>query len=147
MTDENPPQRWNLKCWTSKNLKQPRFRFALKYGSGAPVNTGPLSELSKRYGIPVKPMHRKVAGSELEADWGARRALVHGYSGDDVFDAIVLGQPVRRFDDGTRCEGEPGLVLFQLIERGEGEASVSIAMSIPAGGPDYVRAANNRNRG
>ena len=107
---------------------------------------GPLFELSTRYGIPVKPMRRKVSGCELEAEWGARRAIEHGYSGDDVFDAIVLDQPVRRLEDGTRCEGELGLMLFQLIERGEGEVSLSVGMSIPAGGPDYVQAANNRNR-
>ena len=91
-------------------------------------------------------MRRKVAGSELEAGWGARRALEYGYTGDDVFDAIALNQPVRRLEDGTRCEGESGLVLFQLIDRGEGKVSVSVAMSIPAGGPDYVRSTNARNR-
>jgi len=91
-------------------------------------------------------MRRKVAGSELEADWGARRALEHGYIGDDVFDAIVLDQHVRRLEDGTRCEGESGLVLFQLIDRGGGEVSVSVAMSIPAGGPDYMRSTNAGNR-
>lgn len=146
MTDENPPQRWSLKSSPVKDLQQPRFRFGLRYGSGEPIETGPLLELSERYGIPVKPMRRKVAGSELEADWGARRALEHGYIGDDVFDAIVLDQHVRRLEDGTRCEGESGLVLFQLIDRGGGEVSVSVAMSIPAGGPDYMRSTNAGNR-
>jgi conserved domain protein len=147
MTDENPPQRWNLKYSLAKEPQQPRFRFGLRYGSGEPIEAGPLLELFERYDIPVRPMRRKVVGSELEADWGARRALGHGYSGDDVFDAIVLDQPVRRFDDGTRCGGELGFILFQLVDRGEGEVSVSVAMSIPAGGPDYVRAVNVRNRG
>ena len=146
MTDETPPQRWNLKYSASKDMQQPRFRFGLRYGSGASIHVGPFFELSTRYGVPVKPMRRKVSGCELEAEWGARRAIEHGYAGDDVFDAIVLDQPVRRLEDGTRCEGELGLVLFQLIDRGEGEASLSVGMSIPAGGPDYVRAANNRNR-
>lgn len=147
MTDETPPQRWNLKCSLSKDSQQPRFRFGLRYGSGRPIQFGPLSELSIRYGIPVKPMQRNVVGNELQADWGARRALEYGYTGDDVFDTTVLGQQVRRLADGTRCAGESGLVLFQLIERGEGEASVSVAMSIPAGGPDYVQAVNVRGRG
>lgn len=146
MTDENPPQRWSLKSSLVKDSRQPTFRFGLRYGSGEPIETGPLLELFKRYGIPVKPMRRKVAGSELEAGWGARRALEYGYTGDDVFDAIALNQPVRRLEDGTRCEGESGLVLFQLIDRGEGKVSVSVAMSIPAGGPDYVRSTNARNR-
>ncbi len=42
---------------------------------------------------------------------GARRAVEHGYAGDEYL-MQSHDEPVRRLEDGTRYEGELGLVLL-----------------------------------
>ncbi len=86
MTDETPPQRWNLSTLRQRTCKYLDLAWPEVWVMS--IHVGPF-ELSTRYGVPVKPMRRKVStrtGSRV----GARRAIEHGYAGDDKVDAIVL---------------------------------------------------------
>jgi len=147
MTDDAPPQRWNLLNLDAKREKQPRFRIGLRFGGGSPVASGPLNDLSGHLGLPLRTMERRVEDNALQSDWGSRTATSDGYTGDDLFDFLVLGETSTLDSDGTRLEGSPGLVLFQLISREDGRGSISVGLSIPAGGPDHVQAVSAARTG
>ena len=147
MTDDVPPQRWNLLNLDAKREKQPRFRVGLRFGGGPPVESGPLRELGARIQVPLRTMDRRVQDNSLQSDWGSRTATSEGYAGDDLFDFLVLGETPDVDSEGTRLEGSTGLVLFQLIAReGDDRGSISVGLSIPAGGPDHVEAVTTARR-
>lgn len=145
---DTPPQRWDLINSSEHISRLPEFRIGLRFGGGKEITNGPLGDLGRCLDISVRPMQRDVdENGELVAGWGSRGRLPGGgYQGDDVFDGVVSGHSVEVLEDGTRASGEKGLLLFQLISRGPGLATISVAMSIPCGGPDYVQAVNTRNR-
>ena len=147
MTSERPPQMWNLVAPHIRHALAPEFRVGMRFGSGDVVAEGPLAELASELGVTIRAMNRKVLPTgELEAPWGSRGRGVDGtYQGDDLFDGILLGQEFDCHEDGARMSGQPGLILFQVIAREDSPApTVSVAMSIPVGGPDYVQAINTR---
>ena len=147
MTSERPPQLWNLQDRSTRYAQAPVFRIGLRFGSGPVVVEGPLADLGDDLGISVHSMRRQVLpNGELNAPWGSRGRADDGtYQGDDLFDAVVLGQEIECLEDGARAAGQPGLLLFQVIDREDSTTpTISVAMSIPVGGPDYVQAVNTR---
>jgi hypothetical protein len=139
-TDDSPPQRWSLLNLDAKRESQPRFRVGVRFGTGAPVSTGPFADLGRSLELEIKPMARQSAATgELAAEWGSRKATDTGYVGDDLFDATMLGGELPLHPDGTRQEGAPGLLLFHLIGRDGGDG-IAVGLSIPTGGPDHTEA-------
>lgn len=141
-------QRWNLLEPGARHVRRPRFRVGVRFGGGQPVSSGPLGELGRQVGVGIRTMERDVdPEGQLVADWGSRTYdEQQGYLGDDVFDAMVLGEQVDRQEDGSRSPGSPGLVLFEPIARDADRVSLAVALSIPSGGPDYVAAINGRRK-
>lgn len=146
-TDEDPPQAWNLIDPAAQLDQLPRFRVALRLGSGDAVTSGPLLALQDSLRQPLHMMRRAVSNDLLEAGWGSRSRTDDGYLGDDQFDYLNLGESPRLLDDGSRARGEPGLLLFQLIQRDAGEAAISVGLSIPRGGPVFNAARRSRKGG
>lgn len=144
-TDDSPPQRWSLLSREAKRLNQPRFRVAVRFGAGPPLDLGPFAALGNEIGLEIRPMARRTTSDGLAADWGSRKATGSGYAGDDVFDTTLLGETVPAHPDGTRMEGAPGLVLFHLVER-DNVGAIAVGLSIPSGGPDHVEAVNTARR-
>lgn len=141
-------QRWNLLEPGARHVRSPRFRVGVRFGGGQPVSSGPLGELGRHVGAGIRAMERGVdPEGQLVADWGSRTYDERlGYLGDDVFDAMVLGEQVDRQEDGSRSPGAPGLVLFEPIARDDDRVSLAVALSIPSGGPDYIAAVNGRRK-
>ncbi|WP_175477178.1 Z1 domain-containing protein [Ruania alba] len=146
ITDETPPQRWSLIDLDAKAASQPRFRVALRFGSGPSIDSGPLDQLGRHLKVDIRPMMRTVEGNSLDASWGSRRATETGYVGDDALDYTLLGEPPLLNSDGSRPEGSPGLIVFQLIGRDEDSAAVAVGLSIPCGGPDHIEAVSASRR-
>lgn len=134
-TDE-PPVPWTLVDLQARQLAQPRFWIALRFGEGHVLDSGPLAELP----VPARTMARDLDDGLLAATWGARGDGPGGIVGDDQFDTLVTGQRYRLTSSGARPAGSDGLLLFHLVDRGEGLASLAVGLSIPVGGPDHVQA-------
>lgn len=142
------PQRWNLLDLETKRALQPRFRVALRFGMGAPLNQGPMLSLATALHREIRPMAREVTEGKLAAGWGSRKAVGSGFTGDDLLDYRILGGDPDLHEDGTRREGSPGLVVFQLIDSHDGRGAVAVGLSIPSGGPDHMEAVStSRTKG
>lgn len=136
-TSEEVPVRWGIVDLDEKTRQQPRFRVGLRFGSGTPVTSGPLSDLP----FTVRPMVRSLTSTnELSGSWGSRNEGDTGIGGDELFDYRLLGEVPRLTVGGGREPGEDGLLLFHVIERGQGQGTIALGMSIPLGGPDHVEA-------
>jgi hypothetical protein len=141
VTDDLPPQRWNLLNLDAKRRTQPRFRVGIRFGVGGAIEHGPMADLARTLNQPIGAMGRKVKDDgSLAADWGSRKLTGEGYAGDDLFDYQMLEETPALHPDGTRMEGSPGLLLFQLIDMEDGRGAISVGLSIPSGGPDHVEA-------
>jgi len=127
----------------SKKLRdQPTFYIGIRYGSGAKITEGPLSQLE----FDVQPMKRNVVDGQLAATWGSRNpgSGSDPYFGDALFDYHVHGQRPPKLIVGEvawRPVGAPGLVLFHVIERGENlHPTTALGLAVPLGGPDQFAA-------
>ncbi len=141
VTTDEPPVQWSLVDLDARRRRQPRFWIGLRMGGGERVSSGPLSTLS----FSVRPMERKVGDANaLDASWGSRNLEGGQYFGDEFFDRRVLGEQPVVTSSGARPEGSDGLVLFHLVDRGEGRLSVAVGLNIPLGGPDHVAAMPGR---
>lgn len=142
-TTDPPYGPWSLVDLGKRAESRPRFRIGLRFGSGPEV-TGPLAAI----GYPVRSLRREVtsAGS-LASAWGARgaatqRDFASRYPGDEYFDYFARAETVPTSTSWGRARppGEPGLLLFHPIDRGDTRCSLALGMSIPLGGPDQVAA-------
>jgi hypothetical protein len=134
-TDE-PPVPWSLVDLEARLSHQPKFWVGLRFGEGPTVGDGPLATLS----VPARTMARGLNEGALAATWGARGSGAGGVIGDDQFDTLMTGEPLSLTTSGARPAGSNGLILFHLVDRGEGLASLAVGLSIPIGGPDHVEA-------
>lgn len=134
-TDE-PPVPWSVVDLQARQAAQPRFRVGLRFGEGAVIDNGPLTLLP----VAAKAMSRGTNKGSLAATWGARGAGPAGIVGDDLFDTFATGETFQLTTSGARPAGSHGLILFHLVDRGEGKASLAVGLSIPVGGPDHVQA-------
>ncbi len=89
-------------------------------------------------------MARGTNEGSLAATWGARGAGLAGIVGDDQFDTFATGETLQLTATGARQAGSHGLILFHLVDRGEGRASLAVGLNIPLGGPDHVQARARR---
>lgn len=133
-TDE-PPLIWSLLDLRSRAAEQPRFRIGLRFGSGAPVSKGPLSEMP----WPVTTMQRNVVESRVRGGWGSRNFRDGVMWGDEFFDCYTSGVLPRLTPSRARERGSDGLLLFHVVE-GPGGVVIAPGLSIPVGGPDQVHA-------
>jgi hypothetical protein len=133
---------WSMMDLEKKIVQQPMFYVGIRYGSGPAVQGSPLNGL----GFTAKTMKRAFIGSELEAGWGSRNPVASPgqYLGDELFDYhLHCGTPPMSSQGEPlwRPEGAPGLILFYLIDRGEGiQPAVAVGVALPLGGPDQFAA-------
>ncbi|MCF4122075.1 Z1 domain-containing protein [Antribacter sp. KLBMP9083] len=140
MTTDDRPVPWNLVDREALERRRPRFWVGLRFGSGDPVGSGPLADLS----VTVRPMRRAIVPgtSDLHTTWGSRNDRGAQIMGDEVFERAVLpAELAPRLDlEGRRLPGSDGLILFHVIAREDGSQSLGIGLGIPLGGPDHIRA-------
>jgi len=142
-TTDDLPVPWGLLDLATKQRQQPRFSIGLRFGDGEALTRGPLAELP----VPSYPMRRHEVDDELQSTWGSRGAGNDGIHGDEVFDLRARGIDLSRSTSGPRPAGADGQVLFHLIHRAPGEASLAIGIVLPLGGPDNVDARNRKAAG
>ena len=135
-TTDAIPVAWSLVDLDVKQRQQPRFSVGLRFGDGDRLTEGPLSGL----GAAVHPMRRKVDRDELQAGWGARGMTADGIRGDEVFDLRARGLDLRAAEDGARPAGSDGQILFHVIDRGSGLATIALGVVLPLGGPNNIEA-------
>lgn len=135
-TTDDLPVPWRLVDLDAKRRQQPRFSIGLRFGDGDPLRWGPLSELE----VAVYPMTRRCIGDELEAAWGARGVGAAGIRGDEFFDLRARGVDLQRLDGGPRLPGSDGQLLFHVIQRDQGRASIAVGVVLPLGGPNNTEA-------
>lgn len=130
---------WSMVDLEARAHHQPKFRVGMRFGNGSKVSSGPLSALP----FPVHPMRRTVGdNSTLEATWGAHNSL-GSYAGDEFFDYYATGTKSPAVVTGEvtwRPVGDPGQLLFHVIEREGGEPTIALGVGIPLGGPDQFAA-------
>ena len=142
VSTNDPLEPWYLANLGQKGLSQPRFHVGIRYGSGAPVQSGPLASL----GFDLPSMKRNYAAGRLTGAWGSRgdAGNLDSYAGDQFFDYHVSGLQAPEQVAGEtfwRPEGHPGLILFHVIEReGGGAPLVTVGLALPLGGPDQFAA-------
>ena len=141
-TDE-PPQRWSTIDLSSRALDAPAFRVGLRFGSGDPVQDGPLSEIPAT----VRGMRRAAPASRLKGTWGSRTLRDGVMWGDEFFDCYLSGALPRLTQSRARERGSDGLLLFHVIQRDGGGVSIAPGLSIPVGGPDQVHAVRGETSG
>jgi hypothetical protein len=133
---------WSMLDLEKKSREQPRFYVGIRYGSGAEVQDSPLGELP----FTIRPMRRKVAEGELEAEWGSRNPSqgADKYLGDALFDYHLHEETPPSIEPGEaawRPVGAPGLILFHVIERPDRPfPTVAVGVALPLGGPDQFAA-------
>lgn len=141
-TDE-PRIPWSMANLRTKAQQEPKFYVAIRYGSGAEVEDGPLSDLPFR----VKTLHRSATAGELEGAWGTRTpALGPGqYLGDELFDYhhhnSTPPPPSGPGEPRWRPPGAPGLILFHVVSQQLLPfPTVAVGVALPLGGPDQFAA-------
>lgn len=144
-TSDEPVLQWSLLDLEQRRRHAPQFRVGLRFGSAPEVSGGPFGELS----ISVRPMARAVREDidVLDSTWGARGESEAGILGDEFFDFYGRDVGPRLTKNGTRHASEPGLLLFHLVARAEGDPTLALGVSIPAGGPDQVIAVGRTGEG
>lgn len=134
-TTHATPITWSLMPREARLRSVPKFNIGLRFGSGTYLSEGPLSDLP----YPARTMIRDGADKGvLAATWGSRG---HGTAiADERFDQHIWPEEILEDVNGRRCAGAPGLLLFHLIEVGEGIGSLAFGTAIPAGGPNIMKA-------
>lgn len=140
---DGPLRQWSMVDLPAKNQQQPRFWVGIRYGAGAPVASGPLSELSFR----IPAADRAVSDREIVATWGSRApgAGPLGYRGDEYFDYYFRGEVppnVPAAESPWRPAGSDGQILFYVNQPdGQSHPTIAVGVCIPLGGPDQFAAA------
>ncbi|MGW8564768.1 Z1 domain-containing protein [Isoptericola sp. NPDC055881] len=140
MTTDDRPVPWDLVEKKTLERRRPRFWVGLRFGSGDPVTSGPLTRLPWT----VRPMRRTLVEgtSDLQATWGSRNYVGDQVRGDEVFESAVLpGDLHAKVNlEGARLPGSDGLILFHVVGREDGSQAVAVGVSLPLGGPDHIKA-------
>ncbi|WP_127125124.1 Z1 domain-containing protein [Georgenia sp. SYP-B2076] len=143
---DDPRTPWSMVDLSKKQSEQPKFYIGIRYGSGSTITEGLLGELP----FDVRPMMRDVVDGQLAATWGSRNpgSGSDPYLGDSFFDYHAHEQVPPKFTAGEapwRPAGAPGLILFHVIERGEGlHPTTALGLAVPLGGPDQFAARGPR---
>jgi hypothetical protein len=144
VTTDEPPVLWSLVDLAARRRLRPRFWVGLRFGGAPSVTSGDLAGLP----FDVRPMSRGLRDDgELGATWGSRNTNDGQYYGDEFFDYRLLGREPVMTSSGARPLGSDGLILFHVIDRGDGLVSVAVGLNIPLGGPDHVAAVSGGGRG
>lgn len=97
----------------------------------------------------IRRVIRAHDGSVLTATWGSRNPGEgpESYLGDHLFDYHHHGRtpPIGADEAVWRPRGEPGLLLFHVIDTDDGE-TIAPALALPIGGPDHFAAMAPRLR-
>lgn len=136
---DRPDTRWALLDLVACQKTSPRFYVAIKYGkSGASKNPRLAAH-------GVLRMYRKgVETGRLESKWGASTPNPQPgtYYGDQLLDYHVNGRPIPPQpppgEPRWRPRGDPGLVLFHVLENPGGSDVVTVGLCLPHGGPDHI---------
>lgn len=140
VTTDDFPVPWTLVDLDVKSREQPRFSVGLRFGDSEPLSGGPMAALR----VPARPMGREVDHDELKSGWGARGVGAAGIRGDEFFDLRARGVDLRELSDAPRPAGSDGQLLFHLVDREEGRASLALGVVLPLGGPDNIQAFRSR---
>ncbi len=133
---------WSDVDLDQKKREAPEFHVGLRFGGGLVLS----GEDGWAFDLPL--MERAVKGNKLVAQWGSRQPTP-GYNGDQNFDyayhhderdpALMAGGSF------WRPAGAPGLILFHIVDRGEGKTPMAtVGVAIPIGGPDHFAARSRR---
>ncbi|WP_201300374.1 Z1 domain-containing protein [Nocardioides sp. AX2bis] len=140
---DSPRIPWSMIDLRQRQATQPCFRVGIRYGSGSPAASPPLTDLP--FQIPT--MKRDVnAVGDLAGTWGTRNPGVQpdAYLGDSFFDYHADTAPHSAVAaNGTiwRPAGAPGLLLFHIVDRAPDQnPTVAVGLAIPLGGPDQFAA-------
>jgi hypothetical protein len=137
-TTDEPSLQWSLLDLAQRRRHAPVFRVGMRFGSAPALADGPLAVLPAA----VRPMNRQVREDTdvLDSTWGSRGESDGSITGDEFFDFYGRDQGPVLARNGGRHASEPGLLLFHLVAREGGPATVALGVSLPAGGPDQVMA-------
>lgn len=143
-----PADLWSMADLSLKGREQPRFWVGVRYGEGTEVENGPLADLP--FGI--RTTAKNVSGGELTTTWGSNdpTAGPGQYRGDEYFDYYHRGEPIPESygDSRWRPAGSDGLILFYINQpEGQKYPTVSLGITIPAGGPEQFAATRAGVRG
>ena len=139
---------WQLVDIEKKHREQPRFYVGIRYGRGDEISSEYLSGLN----FPVRTMERAIQGNQLEGGWGSRNVgqSIGSFFGDELFDYHYHARKLPVVEEGEplwRKPGEPGLILFYLVDRGESKSpAVALGVALPLGGPDQFAARKPSDR-
>ncbi len=129
------------------SLREPKLYVGIRYGSAEKNGWSDLGLLQS-----VRAMIRGTQTDEygvtrLNASWGSR-GRSGDYLGDQLFDYHVHGYtaPTQRGDEPLwRPRGHPGLLLFQVVQTGNGmRDGVTVGLALPHGGPEQFAAIPKR---
>lgn len=136
-----PGRLWSMSDLQHKQAQQPRFWVGIRFGDGQIVNTGPLSDLA----FQVRATTKNVEGGELTTTWGASdpTAGPGQYRSDIYFDYYHRNDPLPPIRAGSawRPAGSDGQILIYINQhKGQPHPAVTVALCIPAGGPEQFAA-------
>jgi hypothetical protein len=133
---------WSLLSFAEIRAARPKFYVGVRTSG-----TKRVSNHSRLAHHQIRVVSRDVGNGYLNTTWGTRGSVAEegSYFGDQLFDyhlhlrtppTPVPGEPL------WRRRGEPGLLLFHVIEHPESSKKdiVSMGLSIPHGGPDHFAA-------
>jgi hypothetical protein len=139
---------WNHLDLSALAANPPRFFVGIRFGRGRnPKHDGLRSLVID--GIGIRTAEREVHDDYLVGSWGSRgRSNVMDDSdepstrfwGDQLFDYHHTGRtppPIIAGEAKWRPEGDPGLILFYVVEDQEIDR-IAVGVCIPLGGPDTI---------
>lgn len=131
---DRPTTPWSMLDLDLKAQQQPRFYVGIRYGRGPVISSGALAALP----FQVRTMTRTVEGHKMQGSWGSQNPeeLGREYLGDHLFDYHISGLRPDSSHDHWRPVGHPGLILFQVVDRGTPYPTVAVGLALPLGGPE-----------
>lgn len=136
---DRPDMRWALLDLVAYKKTCPSFYVAIKNGESG------ISKNPRLAAHGVLRMSRKgVETGRLVSKWGASNPNPQPgtYYGDQLLDYHLNGRPIPPQpppgEPRWRPRGDPGLVLFHVLENPGGSDVVTVGLCLPHGGPDHI---------